>query len=127
ITTYINSDLDAEERSWRLRHMRQGRYKLAYFTPEQLSRTDVRAVVRHVPVSILAIDEAHCVSQWGHDFRPNYLNVIRRLRECWVRQPVLLALTATAGERVRRDLCHSSLLNLDPRPEGEGGDVVVDT
>jgi hypothetical protein len=73
---------------------------------------------------VLAIDEAHCVSQWGHDFRPDYLNMVRRLRGCWERPPVLVALTATAGERVRRDLCDPALFGLDGRPVEEGGDVV---
>ena len=85
--------------------MREGRYKLAYFTPEQLARQHVRAALQRTAVSVLAIDEAHCVSQWGHDFRPDYLNMVRRLRGCWERAPVLVALTATASQRVRRELC----------------------
>ncbi len=124
LTTYLNGDVDYGERLARLRGMREGRYKLAYFTPEQLARHHVRAALQRTAVSVLAIDEAHCVSQWGHDFRPDYLHVVRRLRGCWERPPVLVALTATAGERVRRDLCHPSLFNLDNRPIEEGGDVV---
>jgi superfamily II DNA helicase RecQ len=124
LTTYINSDVDCPDRAYRLQGLRAGRYKLAYFTPEQLARSSVRAVLQHVHVSVLAIDEAHCVSQWGHDFRPDYLNMVRRLRASWERQPVIVALTATAGERVRRDLCGPSLFDLDNRPVEEGGDVV---
>ena len=124
LTTYLNGDVEYGERHRRLRGMREGRYKLAYFTPEQLARHHVRAALQRSAVSVLAIDEAHCVSQWGHDFRPDYLNMVRRLRGCWERPPVIVALTATAGERVRRDLCDSSLFNLDNRPVEEGGDIV---
>ncbi len=124
LTTYINSDVDYGERLRRLRGMREGRYKLAYFTPEQLARHHVRAVLQRTAVSVLAIDEAHCVSQWGHDFRPDYLNMVRRLRACWERPPVIVALTATAGERVRRDLCDPALFDLANRPVEEGGDIV---
>ena len=108
LTTYLNGDVEYGERHRRLRGMREGRYKLAYFTPEQLARHHVRAALQRTVVSVLAIDEAHCVSQWGHDFRPDYLNMVRRLRGCWERTPVIVALTATASERVRRDLCDSS-------------------
>jgi hypothetical protein len=125
LTTYVNGDLDFRERACRLEALRQGRYKLAYFTPEQVARAQVRAVLRQTAVSLLVIDEAHCVSQWGHDFRPDYLNMIRRLRGCWAQAPAVLGLTATAGERVRRDL--ALLLDFDPRPDAEGGDVVYDT
>jgi len=124
LTTYLNGDVDYGERLRRLRGMREGRYKLAYFTPEQLARHHVRAALQRTEVSVLAIDEAHCVSQWGHDFRPDYLNMVRRLRACWERPPVIVALTATASERVRRDLCDPSLFNLDNQPVEEGGDVV---
>ncbi len=124
LTTYINGDVDYRERVCRLQGIRAGRYKLAYFTPEQLARGYVRAVLQQTAVSVLAIDEAHCVSQWGHDFRPDYLNMVRRLRTCWDRQPVIVALTATASERVRRDLCAPALFNLDNRPVEEEGDVV---
>ncbi len=124
LTTFINGDVDYPERVRRLQGIRVGRYKLAYFTPEQLARNSVRAVLQQTTVSVLAVDEAHCVSQWGHDFRPDYLNMVRRLRSCWNPPPVVVALTATAGERVRRDLCHPSLFNLDNRPVEEGGDIV---
>jgi superfamily II DNA helicase RecQ len=124
LTTYINSDVDYPERVRRLQGMRAGHYKLAYFTPEQLARNHVRAVLQQSAVSVLAVDEAHCVSQWGHDFRPDYLNMVRRLRTCWDPPPVIVALTATASQRVRSDLCDPSLFNLDNRPVEEGGDVV---
>ena len=124
LTTYLNGDVPFQDRTLRLQGMRAGRYKLAYFTPEQLARPYIRAVLQQTAVSVLAIDEAHCVSQWGHDFRPDYLNMVRRLQACWDKQPAILALTATAGERVRRDLCDPALFNLDNRPVEEGGDVV---
>ena len=124
LTTYVNGDVEYGERSRRLRGMREGRYKLAYLTPEQLARPHVRAALQRCTVSVLAVDEAHCVSQWGHDFRPDYLNMVRRVRTTWEEPPVIVALTATASERVRRDLCSPSLFDLDNRPAEEGGDVV---
>ena len=124
LTTYVNGDVEYGERIRRLRGMREGRYKLAYFTPEQLARYHVRAALQRCAVSVLAVDEAHCVSQWGHDFRPDYLNMVRRLRTAWDKPPVIVALTATASERVRRDLCSPSLFDLDNRPAEAGGDVV---
>ncbi len=124
LTTYLHGDVHYRERIHRLQGIRAGRYKLAYFTPEQLARSHVRAVLQQTRVSVLAIDEAHCVSQWGHDFRPDYLNMVRRLRGCWEQPPVTVALTATASHRVRRDLCDPCLFNLDNRPVEEGGDVV---
>lgn len=68
------------------------------------------------------MDEAHCISQWGHDFRPSYLNITRRLKEYGV-TPVIIALTATASRHVRQDICEE--LNLNPLPVDQGGDLFV--
>jgi superfamily II DNA helicase RecQ len=129
LATYLNSDVPYRERELCLQRVRQGYYKLVYVTPEQLERDWVvealRDADRRVPGGLryLAFDEAHCISQWGHDFRPAYLNIVRRLRQRGL-HPVLLALTATASRRVREDICTE--LGLDPRPVEEGGDVLVD-
>jgi ATP-dependent DNA helicase RecQ len=128
LTTFINGDLPFYEREARLRRMEQGCYKLVYFTPEQLERSYVLESLNRanktIGVRYLAMDEAHCISQWGHDFRPSYLNILRRLsdqgREI---RPAIIALTATASPPVRADICEE--LGLDPLPLDQGGDVLV--
>ena len=102
LTTFINGDVPFHEREARLRRMEQGCYKLVYFTPEQLELSYVleslRRADRAIGVSYLAMDEAHCISQWGHDFRPSYLNILHRLRGNGTGlSPVIIALTATAS------------------------------
>ncbi|MCX7686928.1 MAG: DEAD/DEAH box helicase [Fimbriimonadales bacterium] len=128
ISTFINGDVPFQERDRRLQRMRRGYYKIVYFTPEQLERDYVLAALRDahesVGVSFLALDEAHCISQWGHDFRPSYLNIITKLDRAGIDPiPVRIALTATASPRVREDVCRQ--LHLDPRPVQQGGDLYV--
>ncbi len=126
LATTINGDVKFEERQARLKRMELGYYKLVYFTPEQLERGYILDSLRRANASIgiryLAMDEAHCISQWGHDFRPSYLNILRRLREYGV-CPTIIALTATASPRVRQDACEE--LNLNPLSVDQGGDVFV--
>ena len=126
LATFINGDVPFGERQTRLKRLELGRYKLVYFTPEQLERNYVLASLKRANESVgiryIALDEAHCISQWGHDFRPSYLNLVRRLRE-WGIDPVRIALTATASPNVRRDVCEELYLN--PTPLEEGGDVYV--
>ena len=88
------------------RNLRYGNYKFAFFAPERIANPLFLEYIKHAHVSLLAIDEAHCISQWGFDFRPSYLNV-RILRELRPEIPVL-ALTASATARVKRDL-HTQL------------------
>jgi ATP-dependent DNA helicase RecQ len=100
--TFLNSTLDGTEASRRIDGLNAGEYQLLYVAPERLMLPDFLSRLRSWKISALAVDEAHCISEWGHDFRPEY----RRLRE--VRQLIpeipVLALTATATERVREDI-----------------------
>ena len=128
LSTFVNGDVSLAEREARLRRLEDGYYKLIYLTPEQLQRGYVldalRRANRTVGIRYLALDEAHCISQWGHQFRPAYLNIWRRLRDCGI-DPVRIALTATASPTVREDLCEE--LGLDPEPAEDGGDVIVES
>jgi ATP-dependent DNA helicase RecQ len=100
--TYLNSSLTAAESSARLRGLHAGQYKLLYLAPERLMLSGVLEDLQRWGVSLLAIDEAHCISEWGHDFRPEYRQ-IAALRNLLPKTP-LLALTATATPRVREDI-----------------------
>ncbi len=100
--TFLNSTLGAEESRRRLRGLHQGEYKLLYAAPERLMLEGWQENLKGWNVSCLAIDEAHCVSEWGHDFRPEYRQ-LARLRAALPTVP-LMALTATATERVRVDI-----------------------
>jgi len=99
--TAINSALEFEERRERLAALRRGEYELVYLAPEALEGS-LRDFVRGCPLSLIVVDEAHCISQWGHDFRPAYRK-LRGLKEELNDIPVL-ALTATATRRVARDI-----------------------
>jgi len=115
LATYINGDVPMAERQARLSRLTLGQYKLVYVTPEQLEQSWVLDLLarahERIGIRYLALDEAHCISQWGHDFRPSYLNLTRRLR-AWGIEPVRIALTATASPRARDDICDE--LNLNP-------------
>ena len=100
--TFLNSSLGVKETKARLAGLHQGRYKLLYAAPERLMLDHWQENLRAWNVAAVAIDEAHCISEWGHDFRPEYRQ-IARLRE-WLPDIPLMALTATATERVREDI-----------------------
>src|SRR5262249_48924326 len=128
LTTFINGDVPFRERDARLKRMELGYYKLIYFTPEQLERGYVLDSLARAHaaggVRYLALDEAHCISQWGHDFRASYLNIHARLRQRGI-ESVRIALTATASPPVRVDLCRE--LGLRNVSLEEGGDVFIDS
>ena len=100
--TYVNSSLPPREQQERLRACQTGVYDLLYVAPERLRSARFVEAVSRTRVSLFAIDEAHCISEWGHDFRPDYL----RLREAVAQpnRPQVLALTATATVDVQQDI-----------------------
>jgi ATP-dependent DNA helicase RecQ len=100
--TTINSTLDGDELRRRVDQIADGAYRLVYAAPERLRQPPFLHALRRAGVERLVIDEAHCVSMWGHDFRPDYL-IIGRTRKA-LGDPPLLAMTATAPTRVRRDI-----------------------
>ncbi len=106
---YINSSLSASERNARYRNLQEGKYKLIYVAPERFRKKDFREAIRERDISLLALDEAHCLSHWGHDFRPDYSRV-GEFRE-FLGEPVTIALTATATTAVQQDILE--ILDLD--------------
>ena len=100
--TFLNSSLESVEARGRLRGLHQGAYRLLYVAPERLMLSGFLADLQRWNVSLLAIDEAHCISEWGHDFRPEYRH-LATLRDFFPQVPVM-ALTATATGRVRNDI-----------------------
>ncbi|MFH1266568.1 MAG: RecQ family ATP-dependent DNA helicase [Planctomycetota bacterium] len=110
--TFINSTLSIAEQYTRLERMAAGQYRLVYVVPERFRSARFLEAVHKVGVKLLAVDEAHCISEWGHDFRPDYarLGTFRRR----LGNPTTIALTATATDAVRRDIVEQ--LNLrEPR------------
>jgi len=110
--SFINSSLSLGEQSDRLDRMALGEFRLVYVAPERFRSGRFCEAVRTIGLDLLAVDEAHCISEWGHDFRPDYarLGYFRRM----LGNPPTLALTATATDRVRRDIVEQLDLN-EPR------------
>src|SRR5207249_2401211 len=100
--TFLNSTLVASEARERLRGLHTRKFRLLYVAPERLMLSGFLGDLKKWNVNLIAIDEAHCVSEWGHDFRPEYRQ-LAELREHFPDVPVM-ALTATATERVRDDI-----------------------
>ncbi|WP_108670183.1 DNA helicase RecQ [Peribacillus acanthi] len=110
--SYINSSLSSQDINERLELTKQGRYKLLYIAPERLQSFDFIKEIEKLKIPLVAVDEAHCISQWGHDFRPSYMHInemIKRLNG----EPIVLALTATATPIVKEDICR--LLQIDEK------------
>jgi hypothetical protein len=115
---FINSTLSSGQVSDRLARVERGEIKLLYVAPERFDYGKTAERLRKAGVSLLAIDEAHCISQWGHDFRPSYLRVKKVHEE--LGSPTTIALTATATPEVRRDITRElALRNPDNLPLSE--------
>ena len=118
--TYISSTLNQGEIQKRLQLLAQGRYKLLYIAPERLNSDFFSGLAGSMKISLIAIDEAHCVSQWGHDFRPSYAAIAPWIDSLPYR-PIITAFTATASQRVQEDIVR--LLSLqDPNINQVGFD-----
>lgn len=115
---YINSSLTGQERERRYRELAEGKYQLVYVTPERFRKREFLDALSQQNVGLLAVDEAHCVSQWGHDFRPDYTR-IREIREL-LGDPTTLAATATATNEVQKDILEQVGVSED------GGFLMVD-
>ena len=100
---YINSSLSESQISKALRLARAGQYKMIYAAPERLETYEFLQFACESDISMLTVDEAHCISQWGQDFRPSYLNIVQFIRRL-PKRPVLSAFTATATENVKEDI-----------------------
>lgn len=101
--TFINSSLPADEIKTRIKNLNSQKYKLLYLSPEKLESTKFAKVLSELSISFIAVDEAHCISMWGHDFRPSYThipNFVKLLKK----RPVIAALTATATPKIANDI-----------------------
>lgn len=105
----INSSIPYPEIINRLESAVQGYYKLLYVAPERLESISFLKKLTQIDISFIAVDEAHCISEWGHDFRPAYLNISKALE--YIGKPSIIALTATATPEVRDDISQSLKLS----------------
>ncbi len=99
---FVNSSLSGAERNQILKRATAGEFRLLYFSPERVALGDTPEWLKRIPLSFFAIDEAHCISEWGHEFRPEYRQ-LSRLRELFPDRPIA-AFTASATQRVRHDI-----------------------
>lgn len=108
---FINSSLSEKDYNETIRKARQGIYKIIYIAPERLVTEGFLALAKSVPVSMVTVDEAHCISQWGQDFRPSYMKIVEFVK-ILEKRPIISAFTATATETVREDIvCTLGLQN----------------
>jgi len=107
--TFINSSIPESEQLARIDSLRRGEHKLVYIAPERFRSSRFNSALQQIPISLVAVDEAHCISTWGHDFRPDYLRLRSVIRSLGTVQT--LALTATATPYVRSDIIQQLGLN----------------
>jgi ATP-dependent DNA helicase RecQ len=110
IAHFLNSSLNRTERKQVISDIQEGKTKMLYVAPETLTRPETIDIFKEVPVSFIAVDEAHCISEWGHDFRPEYRR-IREIIESFEQRMPMIALTATATPKVQSDIIKT--LNLE--------------
>lgn len=108
---FINSSLTPSEIDETMKNVRNGEVKLLYIAPERLEMDSFCMALSQLNVPLIAIDEAHCISQWGHDFRPSY-RAISKVLKLWNNKPTIIALTATATPTVSEDICQ--VLHIEP-------------
>lgn len=101
--TFVNSSLSQTEVSMRLKDAAFGKYKLVYVAPERFEMFSFKQLLQQEKISLIAVDEAHCISQWGHDFRPSYLQLAQEIKAL-PKRPAVIALTATATPQVAKDI-----------------------
>jgi ATP-dependent DNA helicase RecQ len=106
---FIHSQIPSQEKAKRLENLEQGQYQLFFVTPERLQKPEFNEVLKKLKINLLVVDEAHCISLWGHDFRPDYAKLGQLRRE--IGNPLTLALTATATKEVQKEIL--SELNLE--------------
>ncbi|MGD9569002.1 MAG: DNA helicase RecQ [Sedimentibacter sp.] len=109
-SAFINSSLSLRELRQIVYEAEDNKYKLLYVAPERLESESFIEMLKNIKISMIAVDEAHCVSQWGHDFRPSYLK-IKNLRDLTFNNPVVSAFTATATPEVKEDIINLIGLN----------------
>lgn len=100
---YLNSSLTYNQYRLALSYAKEGRYKIIYVAPERLTTEEFIEFTKQVQISMVSIDEAHCISQWGQDFRPSYLQIVEFIKKL-DKRPVISAFTATATKEVREDI-----------------------
>lgn len=110
-SAYINSSLSSKEYNKIYRNLKLGIYKIVYVAPERLENEEFIYEINNLNISQISIDEAHCVSQWGHDFRSSYLNIIKFIWQL-KKKPIISAFTATATPEVREDIIY--MLKIKP-------------
>jgi ATP-dependent DNA helicase RecQ len=109
-STFINSSLSADQKQNRMKEIAEGKYKLLFVAPERFQKPEFWTALAPRKIKLFVVDEAHCISLWGHDFRPDYFK-LQNYRER-LKSPTLLALTATATPDVQKDIAKQFSLNL---------------
>jgi ATP-dependent DNA helicase RecQ len=114
IAHFLNSSLTKTEKNKVLKDIRSGETKMLYVAPETLTKQETVDLFKEVKISFIAIDEAHCISEWGHDFRPEYRR-IREIVEALDQEFPIMALTATATPKVQTRHCKNPPIDVTQR------------